>query len=134
VRLKRSAARALARVAIVALTVGASGCSAIGELTEPAAARELDLTNTFWAVSDAGGRRVTEPATMVFTDLDNVTLSTACGADRASVTMDTDGSAIGFDQVQRGTIMFPESQTTSITGADRATLKLLYTLPPGSVR
>jgi hypothetical protein len=45
------------------------------------------------------------------------------------------GHALGLAHSQdRATIMFPESQTMSITGADRATLKLLYTLPPGSVR
>jgi hypothetical protein len=30
--------------------------------------------------------------------------------------------------------MYPEAETLSITGRDRATLKLLYTLPPGSVK
>lgn len=45
------------------------------------------------------------------------------------------GHALGLAHSRdRATIMYPESQTLSITGADRATLKLLYTLPPGSVR
>jgi hypothetical protein len=45
------------------------------------------------------------------------------------------GHALGLGHSRdRGTIMFPESETLSITGPDRATLKLLYTLPPGSVK
>ena len=45
------------------------------------------------------------------------------------------GHALGLAHSRdRATIMYPESQTMSITGADRATLKLLYTLPPGSIR
>jgi len=45
------------------------------------------------------------------------------------------GHALGLAHSKdRTTIMFPESQTLSITGPDRATLKLLYTLPPGSVK
>ncbi|MGH7637667.1 MAG: matrixin family metalloprotease [Gemmatimonadaceae bacterium] len=31
-------------------------------------------------------------------------------------------------------VMFPESRTTSISATDRATLRLLYILPPGSVK
>ena len=45
------------------------------------------------------------------------------------------GHALGLGHSRdRATIMFPESETLSITGPDRATLKLLYTLPPGSVK
>jgi hypothetical protein len=45
------------------------------------------------------------------------------------------GHALGLAHSRdRATIMYPESQTLSITGPDRATLKLLYTLPPGSVK
>jgi hypothetical protein len=45
------------------------------------------------------------------------------------------GHALGLAHSRdRATIMYPESQTMSITGPDRATLKLLYTLPPGSVK
>jgi hypothetical protein len=45
------------------------------------------------------------------------------------------GHALGLAHSRdRGTIMYAESQTMSITGSDRATLKLLYTLPPGSVK
>jgi hypothetical protein len=45
------------------------------------------------------------------------------------------GHALGLAHSRdRTTIMYPESQTLSITGSDRATLKLLYTLPPGSVK
>jgi hypothetical protein len=45
------------------------------------------------------------------------------------------GHALGLAHSRdRATIMYPESQTLTITGPDRATLKLLYTLPPGSVR
>ena len=45
------------------------------------------------------------------------------------------GHALGLAHSRdRSTIMYPESQTLSITGPDRATLKLLYTLPPGSVK
>jgi hypothetical protein len=45
------------------------------------------------------------------------------------------GHALGLAHSRdRATIMFPESQTLAITGPDRATLKLLYTLPPGSVK
>jgi matrixin len=45
------------------------------------------------------------------------------------------GHALGLAHSRdRATIMYPESQTFSITGPDRATLKLLYSLPPGSVR
>ncbi len=45
------------------------------------------------------------------------------------------GHALGLAHSRdRATIMYPESQTMAITGPDRATLKLLYTLPPGSVR
>ena len=45
------------------------------------------------------------------------------------------GHALGLAHSKdRATIMYPESQTLAITGPDRATLKLLYTLPPGSVK
>ena len=45
------------------------------------------------------------------------------------------GHALGLAHSKdRATIMYPESQTLTITGPDRATLKLLYTLPPGSVK
>jgi hypothetical protein len=45
------------------------------------------------------------------------------------------GHALGLAHSRdRATIMYPESETLSITGPDRATLKLLYTLPPGSVK
>jgi hypothetical protein len=45
------------------------------------------------------------------------------------------GHALGLAHSRdRATIMYAESQTFSITGPDRATLKLLYTLPPGSVK
>jgi hypothetical protein len=45
------------------------------------------------------------------------------------------GHALGLAHSRdRATIMYPESQTMLITGPDRATLKLLYTLPPGSVK
>jgi hypothetical protein len=45
------------------------------------------------------------------------------------------GHALGLAHSRdRATIMYPESQTLAITGPDRATLKLLYTLPPGSVK
>ena len=45
------------------------------------------------------------------------------------------GHALGLAHSRdRATIMYPESQTLTITGPDRATLKLLYTLPPGSVK
>jgi hypothetical protein len=45
------------------------------------------------------------------------------------------GHALGLAHSRdRTTLMYPESQTLSITGTDRATLKLLYTLPPGSVK
>jgi hypothetical protein len=45
------------------------------------------------------------------------------------------GHALGLAHSKdRATIMYPESETMSITGPDRATLKLLYTLPPGSVK
>lgn len=45
------------------------------------------------------------------------------------------GHALGLAHSKdRSTIMYPESQTLTITGPDRATLKLLYTLPPGSIK
>jgi hypothetical protein len=45
------------------------------------------------------------------------------------------GHALGLAHSRdRATIMYPESQTLTITAPDRATLKLLYTLPPGSVK
>ena len=45
------------------------------------------------------------------------------------------GHALGLAHSKdRATIMYPESHTLTITGPDRATVKLLYTLPPGSVK
>jgi hypothetical protein len=45
------------------------------------------------------------------------------------------GHALGLGHSRdRSTIMYPESHTLAITGPDRATVKLLYTLPPGSVK
>jgi hypothetical protein len=45
------------------------------------------------------------------------------------------GHALGLGHSRdRATIMYPESETLAITGPDRATLKLLYSLPPGSVK
>lgn len=45
------------------------------------------------------------------------------------------GHALGLAHSRdRASIMFPESQTLAISGPDRATLKLLYTLPPGSIK
>ena len=45
------------------------------------------------------------------------------------------GHALGLAHSRdRTTIMYPESQTMSIAPADRATLKLLYSLPAGPVR
>jgi hypothetical protein len=45
------------------------------------------------------------------------------------------GHALGLAHSRdRATLMYPESETLSITGTDRATLKLLYSLPPGSVK
>lgn len=45
------------------------------------------------------------------------------------------GHALGLGHASDGgTLMFPESRTRTITATDRATLHLLYTLPPGSVR
>jgi hypothetical protein len=45
------------------------------------------------------------------------------------------GHALGLAHSKdRGTIMYPESQTLTITPVDRATLRLLYTLPAGSVK
>jgi len=45
------------------------------------------------------------------------------------------GHALGLAHSRdRATIMYPESETLTITAPDRATLKLLYTLPPGSVK
>lgn len=45
------------------------------------------------------------------------------------------GHALGLGHASdAATLMFPESRTTSITARDRATLHLLYTLPPGSLR
>ena len=45
------------------------------------------------------------------------------------------GHALGLGHSKdRATIMYPESQTLAIGASDRATLKLLYTLPPGSLR
>lgn len=45
------------------------------------------------------------------------------------------GHALGLGHASdRGALMYPESYTTTITPIDRATLNLLYVLPPGSVR
>jgi hypothetical protein len=45
------------------------------------------------------------------------------------------GHALGLDHSKdRTTMMYPESTVHEIAAADRATLRLLYTLPPGSVR
>ena len=45
------------------------------------------------------------------------------------------GHALGLAHSKdRATIMYPESKTLTISPSDRATLKLLYTLPPGSVK
>ena len=45
------------------------------------------------------------------------------------------GHALGLGHASDpATVMFPESRTTTIGAGDRATLHLLYTLPPGSVR
>jgi hypothetical protein len=45
------------------------------------------------------------------------------------------GHALGLAHSRdRATIMYPESHTLVISGPDRATIKLLYTLPPGSVK
>jgi hypothetical protein len=45
------------------------------------------------------------------------------------------GHALGLAHSRdRATLMYPESHTLSITGPDRATVKLLYTLPPGPVK
>lgn len=45
------------------------------------------------------------------------------------------GHALGLGHASdAATLMFPESRTTAITATDRATLHLLYTLPPGSLR
>jgi hypothetical protein len=45
------------------------------------------------------------------------------------------GHALGLAHSKdRATIMYPESHTLAITGPDRATVKLLYMLPPGSVK
>lgn len=45
------------------------------------------------------------------------------------------GHVLGLGHApDRGAVMFPEAYTTTIGSADRATLHLLYMLPPGSVR
>jgi hypothetical protein len=45
------------------------------------------------------------------------------------------GHALGLGHSSDATdVMYPESRTTAISAADRATLRLLYILPPGSVR
>lgn len=45
------------------------------------------------------------------------------------------GHALGLGHARdRGAVMYPEAHTTTIAAVDRATLHLLYTLPPGSVR
>jgi hypothetical protein len=74
------------------------------------------------------------------------------GADVTIATHDTSGAALPSSLVaaiarhevghalglahsrDRTTIMYPESQTMSIGPADRATLRLLYSLPAGSVK
>jgi hypothetical protein len=45
------------------------------------------------------------------------------------------GHALGLGHARdRGAVMYPEAHTTTIAAVDRATLHLLYSLPPGSVR
>lgn len=45
------------------------------------------------------------------------------------------GHALGLGHSpNQADVMFPESRTTVISGADRATLHLLYILPPGSLK
>jgi predicted Zn-dependent protease len=45
------------------------------------------------------------------------------------------GHALGLGHSKdRGTIMYPENTQLDITSLDRETLRLLYTLPPGSVK
>jgi hypothetical protein len=45
------------------------------------------------------------------------------------------GHALGLGHSRnRATIMYPEAHTLAITGPDRATLRLLYMLPPGSMK
>ena len=45
------------------------------------------------------------------------------------------GHALGLGHSPAPTdVMFPESRTTAISATDRATLRLLYILPPGSVK
>jgi hypothetical protein len=45
------------------------------------------------------------------------------------------GHALGLGHTRDSTaIMFPTSRTSAISDADRATLRLLYTLPPGSLK
>lgn len=45
------------------------------------------------------------------------------------------GHALGLGHADDPTaVMYPESRTTVISAADRATMNLLYSLPPGSIR
>ena len=56
--------------------------------------------------------------------------ATVAGAARHEV-----GHALGLGHSPNATdVMYEESRTTSISATDRATLKLLYILPPGSVK
>jgi len=53
----------------------------------------------------------------------------------AAITRHEVGHALGLGHTSDSTsIMFPTSRTTVISPADRATLRFLYTLPPGSLR
>lgn len=91
-----SAAKWVRVLAGLALVAGATACGAVDALLEPAAARELDLTNSVWTVAEVRGTPLTEPASLVFPDLDTVTLSTACGADTATLEIDVQGSAMRY--------------------------------------
>ena len=90
------AAKWMRALAGLALAAGATACGAVDALLEPAAARELDLTNSVWTVAHVRGAPLTEPASLVFPDLDSVTLSTACGADTATLKIDVSGSAMSY--------------------------------------